>query len=94
MNQIRHSILQRLPTLLKDTASSSWTNPALKAADDYTRQGLFVALEDTDVNALRDWLTTVPPEVAGFAAEGVGIGLTLLDYFTPWRRYRLQAINN
>ncbi|MGK7878137.1 MAG: DUF1702 family protein [Xenococcaceae cyanobacterium] len=35
-------------------------------------------------------LHAVDPELRGFAFEGVGMGLALLDYLTPWNQYRLQ----
>lgn len=67
------------------------TTPKLKETNYYYLQGYQAALENTDADVLGRWLTTVPAEFSGFAAEGIGTGLTLLDYLTPWRRYRLQA---
>ncbi|MCP4540884.1 MAG: DUF1702 family protein [Chloroflexi bacterium] len=57
-------------------------------------QGCNMALENSSPESLGRRLNAIEPEYRGFAAEGVGTGLTLLDYFTPWNRSRLQAFLN
>ncbi len=48
------------------------------------------ALEEPDLAALAAHLDRLPAELRGFAHEGVGTALALLDVLLPWRR-RLAA---
>jgi hypothetical protein len=52
--------------------------------------GCHAALEDPRPGLLAARLACVEPELQGFAYEGAGLGLALLDAVTPWRRHRLQ----
>ena len=57
-------------------------------------QGYHAALEERSLDVLADRLEEVPAEAAGFAHEGAGMALALLDTLTPWRtrqRSRLDA---
>lgn len=71
--------------------SFNFKSPNLEAIKTYYFQGCNIALKGANPTRLDQWLVTIPPEFAGFAAEGISTGLTILDYATPWRRYRLQA---
>lgn len=53
--------------------------------------GYHAALEERNLVALAQHLDTVTPEFCGFAYEGAGMGLALLDYLTPWQSRRVQA---
>jgi hypothetical protein len=53
--------------------------------------GYHAALEDSRPQSLAASLARVEPELRGFAYEGAGLGLALLDALTPWRRDRLAA---
>lgn len=53
-------------------------------------QGFRATLEDDRFEVLVPRLNAVAPELRGFAYEGAGVGLTVFDYFLPWRK-RLQA---
>jgi len=53
--------------------------------------GYHAALEEDPPNCLASTLDTIEPELRGFAFEGAGMGLFLLDLLTPWRRDRLRA---
>lgn len=44
--------------------------------------------ENADDLAVR--LSSIEPEVRGFAFEGAAMGLALLDHLTPWRRDRFE----
>jgi hypothetical protein len=50
--------------------------------------GYHAALADREPDELAARLNTVAAELRGFAFEGAAMALTLLDYFTPWHRYR------
>lgn len=53
--------------------------------------GYLAALETDDVERLGARLETeVPREDTGFAYEGAGMALALLDHLVPWRRGRLR----
>ncbi|HEX4962590.1 MAG TPA: DUF1702 family protein [Thermoanaerobaculia bacterium] len=53
-------------------------------------EGCHAALEDPRPGPLAARLARrVEPELQGFAYEGAGLGLALLDAVTPWRRHRL-----
>lgn len=51
--------------------------------------GYHAALETGDVPSLALRLETLDPERQGFANEGAGMALALLDRLTPWKRDRL-----
>ena len=54
-------------------------------------EGYHAALEESRLEGLASRLQEVPAEVAGFAHEGAGMALALLDTLTPWRRDRLDS---
>lgn len=49
-----------------------------------------VALEDSNFRVLVPRLNAVEPELRGFAYEGAGMGLALLDIIFPWKK-RVRA---
>jgi enediyne biosynthesis protein E3 len=53
-------------------------------------QGFRATLEDDRFDVLVARINEVEEDWRGFAYEGVGLGLTVFDYFLPWRK-RLQA---
>ncbi|HYN22432.1 MAG TPA: DUF1702 family protein [Thermoanaerobaculia bacterium] len=52
--------------------------------------GYHCALEEVRLEGLAARLETIPAEVRGFAYEGAGMALALLDTLTPWRPGRLE----
>ncbi|MEO1296505.1 MAG: DUF1702 family protein [Cyanobacteria bacterium J06636_16] len=48
------------------------------------------ALEVGPSSVLNSTLKAMDPDMQGFACEGIGMALTVIDYTTPWNRYRLQ----
>jgi hypothetical protein len=54
-------------------------------------EGYHCALEEASAAGLADRLGEIPAEVGGFAYEGAGMALALLDTLTPWSRPRLDA---
>jgi hypothetical protein len=52
--------------------------------------GYHTALEDDRVEAIIPRLNATAAEFRGFTFEGAAMGLSLLDYFSPWKR-RLEA---
>jgi hypothetical protein len=54
-------------------------------------EGYHAALEEVTAEAVAARLGAIPAEVSGFAYEGAGMALALLDTLTPWRRDRLDA---
>jgi hypothetical protein len=52
--------------------------------------GYHAALDEREPAAIEARLARVEPERQGFAAEGIGLGLALLDGLTPGRRDRLK----
>lgn len=58
----------------------------LKRIGDAFLAGCRTALEEEDPEALAVRLKEIDPELQGFAHEGVGLGLGLLDTLMPWRR--------
>lgn len=54
-------------------------------------EGYHAALEDARAGALAARLERIAPERRGFAYEGAGMGLALLDTLTPWKGGRLEA---
>ena len=55
-------------------------------------RGYHTALE-TDLDGIGPLLDREVPELRGFAYEGAGMGLALLDTLTPWRRDRLHGFS-
>jgi hypothetical protein len=53
--------------------------------------GYRAALDDPDPAALAGRLEALPAEFRGFAYEGAGMALALLDRLAPWRRDRLRV---
>ncbi|MGB0386814.1 MAG: DUF1702 family protein [Ardenticatenaceae bacterium] len=55
-------------------------------------QGYNLAVEEgAPTSTLVERLGHISPEMQGFAFEGAAMGLALLDYFTPWNRYRVRS---
>jgi enediyne biosynthesis protein E3 len=54
-------------------------------------EGYHAALEAGSTAELADRLAEIPAELSGFAHEGAGMALALLDTLTPWKRGRLDA---
>lgn len=55
-------------------------------------EGYHAVLEDSRLEVLGPRLNTVKAEFRGFAFEGAGMGLTILDSFLPWgKKNSLQA---
>lgn len=52
--------------------------------------GYHAALDDQGLSTLKQRLEQVEPQLQGFAFEGAGMGLAILDQITPWKR-RVQA---
>lgn len=52
--------------------------------------GYHAAIKDEGLKALEVELNQVELELRGFAFEGAGMGLALLDILTPWNKQRLQ----
>lgn len=48
-------------------------------------EGYHAALEEVSTDDLAARLGAIPAEVSGFAYEGAGMALALLDFMTPWR---------
>lgn len=55
-------------------------------------QGYNLAVEEGGpTSTLVTRLRGIAPEMQGFAFEGAAMGLALLDYLTPWNRYRVRS---
>jgi hypothetical protein len=63
----------------------------LKAIGDAFLAGYRAALEEEDPEALAARLARTGPELRGFAYEGAGLALSLLDSLPPWRRHRFST---
>jgi hypothetical protein len=50
------------------------------------------ALEEDRPERLAERLATLEPEWIGFAYEGAGMALAILDWMTPWRRDRVDRL--
>lgn len=50
--------------------------------------GYHSALANREVDALCDQLNLINNELRGFAYEGAGMGVAILDFISPWRRDR------
>lgn len=53
--------------------------------------GYHAALEEDDLSELARKLNLIDRELCGFAFEGAAMGLTLLDWLTPWNKRRLRG---
>jgi enediyne biosynthesis protein E3 len=49
------------------------------------------ALEIGPSSVLESTLEAIDPNLQGFACEGIGMAMTIIDYTTPWNRSRLKA---
>jgi hypothetical protein len=49
-------------------------------------QGFRITLEDSRFEELVPRLNAIDVDARGFAYEGAGVALTVLDYFPPWRK--------
>jgi enediyne biosynthesis protein E3 len=54
-------------------------------------RGYHAALEEDRPIPLAERLEEITPEFRGFAYEGAGMALAILDSLTPWRRGRVEA---
>jgi len=54
-------------------------------------EGYHAALRAPDVRRLGDTLNAIDRDWQGFAFEGAGMALALLDHVTPWSRQRLTS---
>jgi hypothetical protein len=55
-------------------------------------QGFHAAVEEPRAGRLGPILDRIEPELRGFAFEGAGMALALLDRLTPWNRSRLRDL--
>jgi hypothetical protein len=55
-------------------------------------EGYHSALEEASTAGLAARLGEIPAEVSGFAYEGAGMALALLDTLTPWSRSRVDDL--
>lgn len=53
--------------------------------------GYHKAISSNNLSVLQAQLNQVEKELQGFAFEGAGMGLALLDNLTPWKQNRLQG---
>ena len=83
-------------------SEASFARRGFSASEDNARQrleqigvtflsGYHAALEETEFISLAHRLADVETDLQGFAFEGAAMGLGLLDYFTPWRKYRWRT---
>ncbi|RAM49866.1 MAG: hypothetical protein C6Y22_20340 [Hapalosiphonaceae cyanobacterium JJU2] len=56
--------------------------------------GCNAALELGNTDVLVSQLEATKPNLRGFAYEGAGMGLAILDYVSPWRQNRLENFLN
>jgi hypothetical protein len=54
-------------------------------------EGYHAAIEEARMDQLGSRLNAVESEYRGFAFEGAGMGLAILDLLTPWNRGRVEA---
>ncbi len=80
---------ERFARSLADFQEGPMLRRARQIGDSFV-EGYHAALEANRPQALADRLARVERELAGFAYEGAGLGLALLDAFLPWR-HRLIA---
>lgn len=74
--RLRKSILSALP---EKTGSDNQVVAAVM-------RGFRLTLEDSRFEELVPRLNTIDVDDRGFAYEGAGVGLTVLDFFSPWRK--------
>ena len=55
-------------------------------------QGYNTALELGHSEVMVSTVYAIDDDLRGFAYEGIGMAMTLIDYFTPWNRHRLQNL--
>jgi hypothetical protein len=100
----QESLMGRLKTLVLGISKEETTfaRRGFRAGDAEARRrlersgecfviGYEAALEDDGPAVLAQRLDDVQAEFRGFAFEGAGMGLALLDFLTPWRAGRLGA---
>lgn len=75
LRRIRRYILSALPQ------KSGSDRPVVAAV----MRGFRMTLEDSRFEVLLRRLNAVDVDARGFAYEGAGVGLVVLDYFPPWR---------
>jgi hypothetical protein len=56
--------------------------------------GYRTALRNSRVEIIFETLANIAPDFRGFAFEGAGMGLALLDWLTPWSRRRVRSFLN
>lgn len=54
-------------------------------------EGYHAALEEERIEELAARLQEIPAELSGFACEGAGMALALLDALMPWQQWRLDT---
>ena len=74
--------------------SEARTQQRLEQIGNVFLQGYHAGLEEDSPEALALRLRAVDVELRGFAFEGAAMGLTLLDYLSPWNGKRLQSFLN
>ena len=87
----RRAKLGRVPMNLSnmmksDSSAAKYLENIFMTVVEYFR----VTLEDSNFDVLVPRLNAVEPEMRGFAYEGAGMGLALLDIIFPWKK-RVRA---
>lgn len=82
---------ERFARLLPAVQDGSMGKRALQIGETFVA-GYHAALEETRPEPLAALLERADPELHGFAYEGAGLGLALLDTLLPGRRDRLAAL--
>ncbi len=89
--QWRRTRLGRVPaSLTRMTQGDSSAAKHLENIFNIVVEHFRVALEDSRFNVLVPRLNAIDPELRGFAYEGAGMGLMLLDIIFPWKK-RVQT---
>ncbi|MFL6232737.1 MAG: DUF1702 family protein [Thermoanaerobaculia bacterium] len=81
---------RRFARSLEDFADGEVRRRLEKVGDAFLA-GYRASLEEEDTEALAGRVARIDPELLGFAHEGVGLGLALLDSLPPWRQSRFSA---
>ncbi|MDY6785181.1 MAG: DUF1702 family protein [Cyanobacteriota bacterium] len=76
------------------SSSDARTRQQLEQVGRTFLQGYHAAIAQPQPDLLVPQLNTIPLEWRGFAFEGAGMGLALLDKLTPWRCDRIQTFLN
>lgn len=76
LRRLRKSILSALP---EKTGADNQVVAAVM-------RGFRLTLEDSRLEELVPRLNAINVDARGFAYEGAGVGLTVLDFFPPWRK--------